>query len=148
MLRSLYINKPGQRFGTDQIVSSQPVLLPQEKGSITQARIEGATVFVDYVTRWVKVHPIQDTPGDSTLAAKEAFERDFMTQNVIPKHYHADNGQFAENIFKQDCERKIQHLTFCGVGAHNQNGVSERIIKDSTLSSRTLVLHVERYWPE
>ena len=42
----------------------------------------------------------------------------------------------------------MQNLTFCGVGAHHQNGISERIIKDLTLYSRTLVLHAQRHWPE
>ena len=42
----------------------------------------------------------------------------------------------------------MQHLTFCGVGAHHQNGVAERIIKDLTLSSRTLVLHAQLHCPE
>ena len=85
---------------------------------MTQARIWGDTVFVDYATRWVKVHLMQDTSGDSTLEANEAFELDCMTQNVLPKHYHADNGIFSENTFKQGFESKIQHLTLCGVGAH------------------------------
>ena len=42
----------------------------------------------------------------------------------------------------------MQHLTFFGVGAHQQNGVCERIIKDLTMSSRTLVLHDQRFWPK
>ena len=113
---------------------------------MTQARIGGATVFVDYATRWVKVHIIQDASGDSTLEAKEAFEHDCMTRNVLPKHYHYDNGRLAESALKKDCESKMQHLTFCGVGAHQQNGVSERIIKDLTLSSWTLVLHDQSNW--
>ena len=46
---------------------------------------------------------MQDATGDSTLEAKNAFERDCMTRNVVPKNYHADNGQFAENSLKQDC---------------------------------------------
>ena len=68
--------------------------------------------------------------------------------NFLPKTYHDDNGQFSENTFKQYCERKMQHPTFCGVGAHQQNSVSERIIKDLTLASRNLVLHAQLYWPE
>ena len=102
-------------------------------------------MFVHYATRWVKSHLMQDTSGDSTLEAKEYFERDCMTQNVLPKHYHTGNGRFAENIFKQDSESKIQHLTFCGVGAIPQNGVSERIIKDLTFPLQNLVLNAKRY---
>ena len=29
---------------------------------------------------------MQDATGDSTLEANNAFERDFMTKNVVPKH--------------------------------------------------------------
>ena len=88
-----------------------------------------------------------DTSGNSTLEANEAFERDCMPQNFLPKYYHADNGRFVENNFKKYCESKMQHLTFCGVGAHQQNGVSKQIIKDVTFSLLTLVLHALRYWP-
>ena len=99
-------------------MSSQSGLFPQEKGSTKQARIWGDTISVDYATCWVKVHLMKDTPGDSTLETKEAFERDHTTLNVLPKHYHTNNGRFSENNFKQDRERKMQHLNFCGVGAH------------------------------
>ena len=92
MLCSLDINKPGQRVVTDHIVYAQPGLVFQEKGSMTRACIWGSTFFVYYVSRWVKVHLMQDTSGNSTLEVKNAFERDCMTRNVVPKHYHADNG--------------------------------------------------------
>ena len=92
-----------------------------------RARIWGATDFVDYASRWVNVHLMQDAMGDSTLEANNAFERDFMTRNVVPKHYHADNGRFASNSFKEDYVRKMQNLTFCGVGAHHQNGVLKEL---------------------
>ena len=88
---------------------------------------------------------MQDATGDSTLEENNAFEQDCMTRNVVTKHYHANNGRFAENSFKEDCVRKMKNPTFCGVEAHHQNGVSERIIKDLTLSSRTLVLHAQRH---
>ena len=40
------INKPGKIVGTDQIVSAQPILVPQEKDSMTRSHKWGATVFV------------------------------------------------------------------------------------------------------
>ena len=94
---------------------------------MTRARIWGATIFVDYASRWVKVHIMQYATGDSMLEAKNAFERDCMTRNVVPKHYHADNGRLSENSFKGDCVRKMQNLTFCGVGAHHQNEKSSSL---------------------
>ena len=71
-----------------------------------------------------------------------------MTRYFVPKHCHADNGKFSENTFKQDCKIKMQHLNFCCVGAHQKNGVFERIIKDLTLYLRTLVIHAQCYWTE
>ena len=74
---------------------------------MTRACILGDTVLVDYATCWVKVHIMQDTSGISTLKVKEYFEHDCMTQNVLPKHYDADNGRFAEilsiKIVKAKC---------------------------------------------
>ena len=39
--------KPGDMVYTNQLVSAQPGLVPQEKGSPTRARIWGANIFVD-----------------------------------------------------------------------------------------------------
>jgi hypothetical protein len=38
-LRGVDITHPGQKISTDQLVSAQPGLIPQEKGSLTRARI-------------------------------------------------------------------------------------------------------------
>ena len=91
---------------------------------------------------------MQDATADSTLEAKEAFENAAATRGVSIKHYHADNGRFAEPAFTSDCKEKLQKISFCGVGAHHQNGVAENTIKQLTLTSRTLLLHAQRHWPE
>ena len=41
-------------------------------------------------------------------------------------HYHADNGQFADNGLIQACKNDNQGLTYCGFNAHFQNGVAEK----------------------
>ena len=148
VLRSPDIDAPGQVVGTDQLVSAQPGLVPQEKGHPTRARIWGATIFVDYATKWIKVHLMQDATLESTLQAKEVFESDALARGVKVKRYHADNGRYADPDFVSDCKVKHQKITFCGVGAHHQNGVSENTIKQLTLTARTLLLHAQRHWPE
>ena len=92
-------------------------------------------------TNWVKVHLMQDSTGDSTIEAKNAFEQDAATRGVHIKGYHADNSRYAEPLFRDDCRDKQQSLTFCGVGAHHQNGIAEAKIKQLTLASRTMILH-------
>ncbi len=147
-LRKEDLTGPGQCVGVDQMISAQPGLIPQEKGNLTRARIWACTVFVDYYTGFVFVALMRDLTAESTLAAKKEFEHRCAVRGIKVKAYHADNGRFAEPAFVQECKRCHQDLTFCGVGAHHQNGISERKIKDVTLISRTLLLHAIRYWPE
>ena len=147
-LRKYSESKPGDRVATDQFVPAQPDLVPQEKIFPTGANIWGATVFVDCATHWLEIQLIQDSSGESIFEAKNSIERDFMTHGVAPERYHADNGRYTENRFKADCKAKLQSLTFCWVGAHQQNGISESKIKHFTLADRTMLLHSLRHWPE
>ena len=82
------------------------------------------------------------------MAAKREFEEKCAHRGIKVQHYHAENGRFAEPTWKEDCKLQQQKLTFCGVGAHHQNAIVERKIKDLTLTARTLLLHAMRYWPE
>jgi hypothetical protein len=51
-----------------------------------------------------------------------------MSFKVEILHYHADNGRFAEMVWKEDVRLKGQQLTFLGVGAHHQNGRAKKRI--------------------
>lgn len=147
-LRRQDLSRPGQCVGIDQMISAQPGLVPQEKGHLTRGRIWACAVFIDYYTGFTYAALMRDLTAESTLAAKREFEQRCAIRGVTVAHYHADNGRFAEPAFVQDCRACHQELTFCGVGAHHQNGITERAIKDVTLILRTLLLHAMRYWPE
>eukprot|EP00957_Ditylum_brightwellii_P017012 1282796-Ditylum_brightwellii.AAC.1 len=43
---------------------------------------------------------------------------------------------------------KVRKFTFCGVGAHHQNGIAENKIKLLALKAQTMLLHAKRHWPE
>ena len=141
-LRKEDLTKPGKCVGLDQMVYAHPGLIPQEKGNLTQARIWACTLFVDYYTGYVFVALMRDLTAESMLAAKKEFEHRCAVRGFKVKHYHADNGRFAELAWINECKPCKQDLTFCGVGAHHQNGILERMIKDVTLISRTILLHV------
>ena len=64
------------------------------------------------------------------------------------QRYHVDNGRFADHGFCKAVEASNQRITFCGVGSHHQNTITERHIKELTLVSRTLLLNAKRYWSE
>jgi len=141
-------DKPGKGTSTDQMVSAQPGLVPQMSGSLTRARIWAVNVFVDHMSDLVYVHLMRSTTQEETLAAKTAYERYGATHGVTIKRYHADNGRYAEQPFRDACAQANQELTFCGVGAHHQNGIAENHVKQLTLGARTLLLHAKRHWPE
>ena len=122
--------EPGEMIAVDQLISAQPGLVPQERGSMTRARIWAATIFVDFATRYVYVALMRDQSGEATLEAKAAFEHHCATRDVRPKHYRGDNGRFAEQSFKDAVKELGQSISFCGVGDHHQNGIAERMIKE------------------
>ena len=103
---------PGAKIATNQIISAQLGLLPQDKGSPMHPFIWGATIFVGYALEWTKVHLIQDASGKSTLEAKNVFERNFHVSGEDLRSYHANNGGYIENTFRKDCENKMQDLAF------------------------------------
>ena len=63
------------------------------------------------------------------------------------KHYHANNSRFADNGFINAVNGKDQKITFCGVGAHHQNGIMENENKILTTEGHTILLHGRQMWP-
>jgi hypothetical protein len=139
---------PGARASMDHLVSAQPGLIPQITGNLTGQRINGATVIVDHYSDHVYVYLMRNLTLDETLLAKHAYERFLSSLGITAKAYHADNGRFADQGFRDDCNLSNQVITFCGVGSHHQNGIAERKIKELTLGGRTLLLHAKRMLPE
>ena len=90
-------------------------------GFLTNQRLWGATTFVDHVSDYVYVHLMRDLSLTETLLSKSAMEKVMSQAGRTVKHYHADNGQFAENGFINAVNGKYQKITFCGVGAQHQN---------------------------
>ncbi len=132
----------------DQSVSAQPDSIPQTTGFLTNLRIWGATIFVDHYSDYVYVALMPDHELDKTLLAKSDFERHANDGGVSIISYKADNGRFADAGFQKAIKDANQSITFCAVGAHHQNGILERRIKELTLISRTLLLHAKRHWPD
>ena len=105
-------------------------------------------MFADHATGFTYVHLLQAMTMQETLDAKHAFERVANQHAVHIRHYHCDNGRFADRAFMEDVRKAGQTITFCGVGAHHQNGVAERRIRDITESAHTMLLHAAHRWPK
>lgn len=138
---------PGQCVSVDQLVSSTEGFYAQLKGRLTRKRYKYATVFVDQYSRFTYVSLQQTLSSAETIRAKEDFEAKCREYGVSVEHYHADNGRFADNAFREHVNNSEQTLTFCGVNAHWQNGVAEKAIRDLKESARTMLLHAIDRWP-
>ena len=86
--------------------------------------------------------------AEETVQAKLAYERELENYNHNVKHYHADNGIFKSQEFKDSISIRGQKITFSGVGAHHQNGKAERAIQTVVEKARAMMLHVSMHWPE
>jgi hypothetical protein len=133
--------KSGGTVSVNQVTSTEVGFFAQLKGSLTKKRYKSCTIFVDNYSRLRFVHLQINDSAKSTMAAKLAFEKYATKHGVSIKHYHCNNGQFADNVFKQSCKSNRQRLTFCGVNAHFQNGIAERAIWDLSDSARKQLLH-------
>ena len=61
-------------------------------------------------------------------------------------HYHAYDGIFDTNKFKEACNIEKQNLIFCGVNTHHQNGKSENRIKHVTIGAKINPTHATNFW--
>ena len=139
---------PGAVVSVDQLESPVPGFVPIARGQPTTSHYHGASVFADHASGFTYVHLHQALTMQETLDAKHAFERVAHQHAVRIMHYHCDNGRFADRVFLDDVCKAGQTITFCGVGAHHQNGVAERRIRDITKSARTMLLHAAHQWPK
>jgi hypothetical protein len=90
------ITQPGQCVSIDQMESPVPRFIAQLKGITMKARYNSATIFTDHYSNATFVYRQKSTNAAETLEALHAFEQWAGQHNVRIKHYHADNGRFAE----------------------------------------------------
>ena len=139
--------KPDKCLSADQMESLQVRFFAQLKGKLTKKRYTGTTIFVDHFSRLRFIHLMLDLSAEETLKAKHAFEQFVAKHGVKILHYHCNNGQFADNAFKQSCEDGRQQLTFHSVNAHFQNEIAEHAIRNLSQSACKQLLHSHAHWP-
>ena len=140
--------KPGNGVSVDQIILAQPGLLTHMSGLLTNHRLWGVTTFVDHVRDFIYVHLIRDLSLVETFLEKSATEKTMAQAGQTVLHCHADNVRFSENGFVESINSKDQKITFCGVGAHHQNGIVKNKNKLLTNGARAMFLHGIRMWPQ
>jgi hypothetical protein len=91
--------KPGECISVDHMISTHVRFFSQLKGKLTSKRYRTASIFVDQFSHLRFVHLMQDLSSNETIKAKEAFEQFAAEHGVAIKHYHCNNGHFADNDF-------------------------------------------------
>ena len=82
------------------------------------------------------------------MEGKHRFDRFAALFGIKLEHFRADNHPFASKEFKADLEMCSQTISYSGVGAHFQNGVSERAIQTITYWTRAMMMHQLLHWPD
>ena len=80
-----------------------PILwfVTEKKVQLTKAWYQVATVFVDHHSRLSYVNLSQSTTSKELVKGKLTFEAYACDYRVKIKHYHAYNGRFADNSFRE-----------------------------------------------
>jgi len=137
----------GECISVDQLDATTQGFIAQLKGWLTRKRYRYATIFVDHFSGANYLVPQVSLTSEETVRAKHTFETWAKSNNVQIRNYHAENGRFQDNLWRQDCEKQGQGLTFCGVNAHWQNGLAEKRIRDLVDMASVMLNYAQRKWP-
>ena len=118
------------------------------KGARMTGRYKGTIIFVDHFSDLTFAHLHESLSLTKTIQATQAFEQSATVNNSQVKHHHCNNGRFIDNAFIHAVKLSQQTISFCGVGAHHQNGVAEWCICAIMESSQMELLHSCHCWPE
>ena len=69
-----------------------------------------------------------------------------LDRGVKVKAYHANNGVFRANKWRDTCYKQGQALTFAGVNVHHTNGMAEKCICNLQDLTNTQLIHATHKW--
>ena len=141
------ITAPGQCISLDQLELTTAGFIAQLKGRATRNRYKYVTIFVDHFSGHSFTYLQKRITLDETQHAKVAYEAYAKSLGITIKHYHADNGHFADNAFLKSVMDCHQMISFCGVNGHFQNRQAEKKIRDLQDLARTQLIHAKYQRP-
>lgn len=141
--------RPGQCLSCDHYVSPEKGRRVDGYGKRTKFDgYVGGAIYVDHASAKIFHHPQSSLSAADTLRGKQIIEQEAHDLGIKIESYHSDNGIFAQKEFKNHCEQQKQTLSYCGVGAHHQNGIAEINIRTVCNLARANLIHLLLMWPE
>ena len=141
-------SKPGNVVFIDQLTVTTPGLIGQVPGFLTHERYNYSMVFLDHCSDAPYIVFQRALTGEETVWVKASFEGYPSKHGVKVRHYHTDKGIFRIQYFQADIQLQRQTISYCGVGAHDQNGLVEKLICDIQDQGRMVLLHAKQRWPQ
>jgi len=138
---------PGDGVSADQFEAGAPGIVPTTKGLPTSMTYKYCNFRVDHFSKliFVTMHPTKDSR--EMLRSKSDYESFCRLHGVHIKSPRTDNGIYSSSAFRATCNAENQHLSFCGVGSHWQNGLAERTTGVIQAIARTILLNAMAHWP-
>ena len=128
--------------------SITPGFIAQLKVDPIKQHYRADKIFLDHYSDLTYVHLQRGLSSEETAEAKKSFENHARTYKVKIKHYHADNGRFAENAFIQAVTQESQTIICCGLNSCFQNGKAEKHIRDIQEQTRKQIHHAKSRFPK
>jgi hypothetical protein len=117
-------------------------------GSPSTKSLKYCTFWIDHHSHFAYVTMHDSKKAEELLHSKHKFE-DFAARYSIPiKSIQADNGVYTAKIIHDSCLKKHWRFTFWAMGAHWQNGVTERFIGTIVQHFCTVLLYAMTKWPD
>ena len=122
--------------------------MPQATGKLTKRRYVGSQLTIDHQSNFCHVAHLEDFTANETIEAKHKCDITASAcGNAVRKH-RSYNGRFSDKAILKDVNDLGQNIEFCGVRAHHQNGISERVMRTIIESAKKNILYSRRMWPE
>jgi len=127
--------QPGDSSSINQYISTVHGNLVYKRKELKMDKYVGGTIFMDHTSGFLFAHNQVTMRAGDTLCSIFQFDNFASSCRVRVKSFRADN-------FRSASQALTEHLSACGqeIGAHHQNGVSERTIRTITEWSRSMIL--------
>lgn len=117
---------PGYFVSVDTNIAGTPGIIPIKVGRLRKERYNSSTLWVDKTLKLLWIDHQIANDACATLKSKISFLTIAESYDQKTCHIHSDNRIVSSKSFVNHCRRKRQRQSFCGAGAHQQNGSAER----------------------